>query len=199
LSRQLKNEPYSRSQTLLSASGAPLPDQSTPFEGARLAQSLALPVARQLGMQTAPAGPSDSGPMDLEPAAALPLIRTTELLTHVDPRAHRLAWRLPTPVPWLLWTERWQVLSEVEVESPESKEGSEASYEVVSRRGYGEGSGGGKEARGTRTRYETWEVVGGALAYPLIYLVLAPLQAAFEASSRALKERAEAPRAWSWG
>ncbi len=44
---------------------------------------------------------------------------------------------------------------------------------------------------GQGTVYETWEFFGGLLAYLIRFFMGAKLQAAFDAMSRALKERAE--------
>ncbi|KAI0057623.1 hypothetical protein BV25DRAFT_1357244 [Artomyces pyxidatus] len=44
---------------------------------------------------------------------------------------------------------------------------------------------------GEQTTYETWEVFGGLLAYPISFFMKGKLQAAFDAMAEALKARAE--------
>jgi hypothetical protein len=44
---------------------------------------------------------------------------------------------------------------------------------------------------GQRTVYETWEVLGGLLAYVIRFFMRKKLQDSFDAMSRALKDRAE--------
>lgn len=88
-----------------------------------------------------------------------------EILTHVDSDTFRFAWRFATPARWLITAERWQVLRDSD-----------------------DGPG------GQTTVYETWEFFGGLLAYLIRFFMGAKLQAAFDAMSRALKERAERAR-----
>ncbi|KZV65035.1 hypothetical protein PENSPDRAFT_638896 [Peniophora sp. CONT] len=54
-------------------------------------------------------------------------------------------------------------------------------------------------SQGEETVYETWEVLGGALAPAVSWLVLARLKRGLEETARALKARLEKPAGWTWG
>lgn len=83
----------------------------------------------------------------------------------VNEKEFRLSWGTSDFPSWLLKTERRQVLT-------------------PTLQGNDEGAGG-------KTRYECWAFFEGPLAYVLKLTMRAKLQASFEATAEALKERAE--------
>jgi hypothetical protein len=80
----------------------------------------------------------------------------------VDNENYRAAWVYDVLPTWLLATERWQILTEVEI----------AGEKV--------------------TRYESREVFSGLLAYFVKWLLQAKLKLAFDAMGTDLKARSEA-------
>ncbi|VDC05173.1 unnamed protein product [Peniophora sp. CBMAI 1063] len=163
-------DPFIRSQVLVDASGAPLSSQ-IPVEGVRIAQEIHLP-----SLSSSNADPSVN--------------HSVEVLTHVNPRTHTLAWRLSSPAHWLFWSERWHVVRTL-------KRGAKAEGETTAVDFWR-----GSERvnwRGEETVYETWEVLGGMLAPAASWFILARLQRGLEESAYALKARLEKPKEWSWG
>ncbi|OBZ74295.1 hypothetical protein A0H81_05458 [Grifola frondosa] len=80
--------PFVRTQTIVDASRTPSTDQ-TPSEGKFLLMEVHIPPTMD-----------DSG----KPTIA------HEIITHVDPATHRLAWQNTLP-SWFIRAERWQALS----------------------------------------------------------------------------------------
>jgi hypothetical protein len=83
-------------------------------------------------------------------------------VTVVDNENYRVAWVYDVLPTWLLATERWQILTEVEI--------------------------GGEKV----TRYESREVFSGSLAYFVKWFMQAKLKLAFDVMGTGLKERSEA-------
>jgi len=83
-------------------------------------------------------------------------------VTVLDNENYRAAWVYDTLPSWLLATERWQILTEVEIDGEKF------------------------------TRYESREVFSGVLAYFVKFLLQAKLKQSFDAMGTGLKERSEA-------
>ncbi|TFK71528.1 hypothetical protein BDN72DRAFT_957966 [Pluteus cervinus] len=141
--------PFVRNQQLTDQSRQPLPAQlqMTPNEGQHL---LISPVH---------VPPTFSKPGLLQSQSAF------EIITVLDHENYRCAWENVEFPRWLMNAERWQMLTEVEVDVD--------------------------GARKKVTRYETIEVFGGILAYFIVWFVGANLRKGFTAMAEGLKKRSE--------
>jgi hypothetical protein len=100
-------------------------------------------------------------PPSFEPPKIFPASSAFEVITTLDPENFRCAWKNVERSSWILDAERWQALVEV-VEDGRKK-----------------------------TRYDTIEVFGGLLAYPIRFFLGSGLQDAFTAMAQGLKTRSE--------
>ncbi|KAL4065530.1 hypothetical protein V8B97DRAFT_1984657, partial [Scleroderma yunnanense] len=137
--------PFVRNQCLTDESKRPLPaDQQTPRAGAHL---LIHPVHI---------------PPSFDPPKLLPASSIMAIITVMDSQNYRCAWVATGYPAWMLQTERWQALVEVEGEDGRKK-----------------------------TRYETKEVFSGVLAYGISVALAGGLQKGFDAMAEGLKQRSE--------
>ena len=166
---------FSRSQVLVDGDGTPLPSQA-PTEGVRIAQEIHLP--------------SLSNEADSEQHKPS-ISQTVEVLTHVDPRSHVLAWRLSSPAHWLFVSERWHILRTRSAtdHDPEGRSGAVDFWRGRSRTNW----------REEETVYETWEVFSGVMAPAVSWFARARLERGLLESAYALKARLEKPGGWTWG